>query len=70
MEGKEELKNLAVKYYIELFSSDPESGGEFIRGKLQSINEDDKQVLGADCTNEEISRALKGMGSLKAPMSR
>lgn len=69
MEEEEDPKNMATKFYTELFTSDPESGREFIRGRFPPIKEEASQGLEAGHTMAETWKALKGMSSLKAPGS-
>lgn len=42
MNGREELKSMAFNYYKELFTLDPDSGGDFIEGKFPAIGDEDK----------------------------
>lgn len=66
VEGKVELMNMDIKY-TDLFSAYPNVGGDFIQGRLPPLEEGEKLLLQANCTMEEVIRALNGMGSLKAP---
>lgn len=67
VEDKEELKELALKFYTELFSSDPNTGGEFCRGAFLRLEKGVKLKLEEIYTSEEVSMAVKQMWSLKAP---
>lgn len=54
-------------FYKELFSSDPNSGGSFIRGKFPSLAENCKLGLEGSVFKEEVRRALEEIGSFNAP---
>lgn len=63
----ETLKDMAVQYYKELFSSRKEPGGDFITEHFPTIGMNTKKELSRDVSMEEALKALKGMGSYKAP---
>lgn len=67
VEEKGELERIGIDFYKELFIANPNAGGRFIQGRFPQILRDAIQILQADCTLEELARALKGMGLLKAP---
>lgn len=62
-----ELKNMAVKHYRELFSSDSQAGGEFIRGGFPQVDSNLRAGLVKQVNMEETANALKGKGSFKVP---
>lgn len=61
------LKDLVVDFFTSLFSSNPEAGGVFAKGMFPPLEKDARQRLDELYTIEEVSKALKGMGPLKAP---
>lgn len=67
IEDKVKLRDHAISFYKELFTSDPESGGELMRGCFPPLNKHMRRSLAADFTLEDTANALKGMGSMKAP---
>lgn len=67
MENKHELKDMVVAFYTGLFSSNPDAGGELVKGKFPLLEDCELQRLGENYTTEEVRRALKQMNSLKAP---
>lgn len=66
VEDKVQLKELAARYYIELFSSNPQTGGDYIRGRFSNLNDDARLFLKEEYIANEVHKALKTMGSLKA----
>lgn len=67
VEGKENLKNMALSFYYDMFSLDPSTGGEFIKGHFPHLSEDVRSKLEAEFLLAETSVTLKSMGSLNAP---
>lgn len=66
-DDKEQLKNMTVNFYQDLFTSEPEAGGNFMRKCFPPILEETRRELEVDYSLAETSKALKGMGSLKSP---
>lgn len=64
---KLELKNMALDYYKNLFTTDPSAGGEFITGGFPRVEDSLLEELSKDVSEEETWRALKDMGSYKDP---
>lgn len=69
MEGKVELKNMATKFYTTLFTLNPESNGEFIRGRIPPIKEEFRQILEAGYTMAGM-KGSKGDGISKSSRVR
>lgn len=67
MEDKDELKNMAIKFYSDLFTSDPSAGGDCLKGCFPPVLEVAWMGLVVDFSIADTSRALKGLCSLKAP---
>lgn len=67
VDDNEELKSMAMRFYQKLFESDPTTGGEFVAGCLQHLDNSTKEELGKEVTVEKTKRALKDMGCYKAP---
>lgn len=61
------LKNMAVRFYADLFASNPEAGGSFIKGMFSPMEDMARHKLEEAYTIEEFFKALKEMGSLKVP---
>lgn len=68
-ERKEELKNMTVELYSSMFTTDSEVEGEFIKRCFPTIEEEVQQELEAEYSITETWRALKEMGSWKAPVA-
>lgn len=66
VENAEHLKILDLNFYKDLFTEDPNAGGDFLKGCFPTLGTGTKQRLGARFTLEETRNALKMMGSLKA----
>lgn len=60
------LKSMALQFYADLFASDPNSGGDFPKGRFLQIDDVVKQHLEEGYSMEQVSVALKTMWSLKA----
>lgn len=67
LEGKEELKNMAVDFYSNLFRAYLEVEEKSIKGCFPPIDEGQMHELEAEYTAIETKKALMGMGSWKAP---
>lgn len=59
---------MVTGYYRSFFTTDPMTGGDFMRGRFLILNDDVKAQLLADFSKEEIIRALKSMSPIKAPV--
>lgn len=55
-----------MQYYSQLFISRPSTRGDFIRGHLPCISEDDISMLKSVCTEEEITKTTKNMSPMKS----
>lgn len=65
---KEQLKDLAINYYSKLFSPEDNSwGGDYIGGLFPQLVDEQWRELAKSCESDEVWRALKSMGPLKAP---
>lgn len=67
VEDKEELKQMATKFYDRLFSSSPEVEGDLIRGHFFGLDEEQCLGLEKKVAISETKKALNEMGSWKAP---
>lgn len=67
VENREELENLVVNFYNELFREDPSSGEEFTRGCFPWLSEASRLRLVVEYPLDKTLIALNGMGSLKVP---
>lgn len=54
VEDAEQLKNLAVAFYRELFTTDPRAGEEYMKGCFSPLSDGMKHRLEEDFTMEEI----------------
>lgn len=67
VEDEMELKNTAMGYYDDLFRTDTCAGGELITRGFPRMDEEIVEGLKRECTEEETLKALRNMGSFKAP---
>lgn len=66
VEEKEQLKDLAVDFYTNLFQSEMEQPVEYLLGKFPIFDTEQGTVWDEEYTREEIRKALHQMGSWKA----
>lgn len=66
VKGMEDLKNLAVNFYVEFFTSDSTSGGEFIIGQFPQFIKEVRNGLEEEYSFAKTRKDLMGMGSFKA----
>lgn len=62
--NQQQVKEIALNFYFDLFTSDPTAGGEFVMGFFPIIS---NEKLVHECTDEEVTKALKDMSPFKAP---
>lgn len=67
VDDMEALKELAVRFYSDLFRMDSSAGGDFIIGAFPSVEAGEWESMKREVTVEEMKRDLSGMGSYKAP---
>lgn len=67
VEDETEQENMEVSYYVELFRTDASAGGKFIVGEFPLLEEGEADELERECTEEEVLKALRSMGSYKVP---
>lgn len=67
MDDSAQLKELAVDFYRKVFTSDPSSGGQFMRGCFPPLSAMAKGILEKEFSIKDTKKALMRMGSLKAP---
>lgn len=66
VEDREALKNMALNFYEDLFTSDPSAGGAFMRSCFLPASKEVRRGLEAEFSFAYTRKALKGMGLLKA----
>lgn len=68
MSDNTKLKDLAVYFYTKLFTIDPlAERGDFFKGNFLAISKGQRLKLERTYTMEENWKAVREMGSLKAP---
>lgn len=67
MEDVAELKGMALAFYKKLFTLDCLAEGDFITGCFPCVDANTREELGKEATMEETQRALRDIGSYKAP---
>lgn len=61
------LRDMAVSYFVALFSSQQGTTGEFMQGHFPPLTTAQLAQLQGLSTDEEVTRSLRGMSPLKAP---
>lgn len=66
MDDKVLLKNMAVSFLANLFSTNPKASRDFIRARFLPLKGRVRQRMEESYAVEEVCKALKQMASLKA----
>lgn len=61
------MKNLAVCFYRDLFATDLNVRGQYIRGGFPNLGADVMSSLGEEFSMKEVKSTLRDIGSFKAP---
>lgn len=64
---QQQLKEIALKFYSDLFNSDLTVGGEFIKGRIPLIFNEKLHELEQECNEVEVTKVIKEMSPSKAP---
>lgn len=63
VEGKEELKLMAVEFYSNLLKTNAGRHSAFIMGQFPNTDLDQQKVWGAEVSTEDMKKDLSEMGS-------
>lgn len=65
IDDQQQLKELAITFFSNLFRSKPRLGSEYLKGQFPLIPANKQQMLLNQCTKEEITGYIKAMGLYK-----
>lgn len=70
IEDNQELKNIAMDLYADLFKTDPAAGGDYIRGKFLPMSEEFRTGLEAAYSIERNTKSSAWDGVIKSTRSK